>query len=107
MQKLIYFMNSMMSSIVSNQLDIMKLVKNHKQIYDNIHGPIPISNYACRVIDKHEFERLRYLHQLGPCYYVFPSATHTRFEHSVGTYFLAGWILDSIRNNSLEIHIND
>ena len=85
----------------------MKLIKNHKQISDNIHGPISISNYACRIIDKHEFERLRYLHQLGTCYYVFPSATHTRFEHSIGTYFLTGWIIDSIRNNSSEVHVNN
>lgn len=84
----------------------MKLIKSHKQIYDNIHGPIPISNYACRIIDTIEFERLRYLRQLGTCYYVFPSATHTRFEHSVGTYYVTSWILDSIRNNSSEIHIN-
>lgn len=71
-----------------------------KEIYDTIHGHITISPLACRIIDSPEFQRLRYLHQLGTCYYVFPSATHSRFEHSIGTYHLAGKILKVIREHS-------
>lgn len=37
-----------------------------------------------KVADTRQFQRLRYLHQLGLTHYVFPSAVHTRFEHSVG-----------------------
>jgi HD superfamily phosphohydrolase len=85
----------------------MKLTRNYKQIHDNIHGPIPLTNYACRMIDTYEFERLRYLKQLGTCYYVYPTATHTRFEHSLGTYFLVDWILKSIKINSNKTHVND
>lgn len=80
---------------------------NHKQINDNIHGPIKISNYACYIIDTMYFERLRYLKQLGTCHYVFSSATHTRYEHSLGTYHLANWILNSIKNNSQVCQINN
>jgi HD superfamily phosphohydrolase len=85
----------------------MELKIKHKQIHDNIHGPIPLSNYACRIIDNKLFERLRYLKQLGTCYFVFPSATHTRFEHSLGTYHLCSWILKSIKENSSIQEINN
>jgi len=33
--------------------------------------------------------RLRFIKQLGPAHLVYPGATHTRFEHCIGTNFLA------------------
>jgi len=78
----------------------MQLIKNYKTIFDNIHGYIYISNIACQIIDTCEFQRLKYLHQLGVCHYVYPNATHTRFEHSIGTYYLTEKILMAIRKNS-------
>jgi HD superfamily phosphohydrolase len=78
----------------------MKLNINYKQIRDSIHGYINISNYACEIIDTPQFQRLRYMHQLGTCYFVYPTATHTRFEHSIGTYHLANKILSNIKKNT-------
>jgi HD superfamily phosphohydrolase len=46
------------------------------------------------------------LHQLGTCHYVFHSAVHTRFEHSVGTYHLAGRILQGIKDNTDKDQLN-
>jgi HD superfamily phosphohydrolase len=41
------------------------------------------------LIDHPHFQRLRRVRQLGPTLLVYPGATHTRFEHSVGAYGVA------------------
>ena len=72
----------------------------YKRIFDTIHGDISVSNLACMIIDTPYFQRLRHLHQLGTCYLVFPSGNYSRFEHSIGTYHIAGMILECILKNS-------
>jgi len=83
------------------------LLKQHKEIFDSIHGYIKLTKLACLIIDTPQFQRLRYLHQLGTCHYVYPTASHTRFEHSIGAYFLAGKVLDILKLNSNLTHINN
>ncbi len=63
--------------------------KGYKIIQDSLNGPIKVSEEFQRLINTREFQRLRYIKQLGMCYLVFPGANHTRFEHSIGTMFLA------------------
>jgi deoxynucleoside triphosphate triphosphohydrolase SAMHD1 len=79
---------------------------NYKTIHDNIHKYIHISNIAIKFIDNSIFKRLQSLHQLGTCYFVFNGPSHTRFEHSIGTYHLAGKLVDTIidRTNQDELH---
>ena len=69
------------------------------EIYDIIHGNIVIDPLAKRIIDTEEFQRLRSIKQLGCCNYVFPSATHTRFEHSIGVYHLACKYIDILNKD--------
>jgi len=66
-----------------------KQTKQTKQIYDPIHGFVDLTPLMQSIIDTPEFQRLRYLKQLGAVQYVYPSATHTRFEHSIGVSHLA------------------
>lgn len=54
---------------------------------DFIYGTIQFSRFASELINSSEFQRLRHMKQLGVAWYIFPNAVHTRFEHSLGTYF--------------------
>ena len=70
------------------------------EIYDIIHGSIEIEPLAKKIIDTKEFQRLRNIKQLGCCNYVFPSASHTRFEHSIGVYHLACKYIDILNKET-------
>lgn len=65
-------------------------------IRDSIHGDIFLTNIEFEVIDTPEFQRLRRIKQLGMTYMVYPSANHTRFEHSLGAFHLAGRIAEKL-----------
>ncbi|MBR2255201.1 MAG: HD domain-containing protein, partial [Candidatus Methanomethylophilaceae archaeon] len=67
-----------------------------KAIQDPVHGSISIGGVFLQVADRPEVQRLRGVRQLGLGYLVFPSAHHTRFEHSLGAYHLAGRMADSL-----------
>ena len=41
-----------------------------------------------RLVDSPPLQRLRYVRQLGHAFLVYPGATHSRFEHALGTYHL-------------------
>lgn len=67
-----------------------------KRIYDSVHGFIYFSALERDLIDSHVFQRLHYLHQVGVAYLVYPGATHSRFEHSLGVMHVATQIFDLI-----------
>lgn len=52
------------------------------------------------IVKSPEFSRLAFLRQAGVVWLVFPSATHTRFAHSLGTYWLGYLALTNVRINS-------
>ncbi len=76
------------------------LLKDYKIINDNIHGSITLSKMAWAIVDTPEFQRLRYIKQLSTCYFVYPNAVHTRFEHSLGTYQICKKMLHNLKKNS-------
>ncbi|XP_023634765.1 deoxynucleoside triphosphate triphosphohydrolase SAMHD1 homolog [Capsella rubella] len=61
-----------------------------KHVYDNVHGNIYLDPLCLKFIDTEQFQRLRELKQLGVTNMVYPGAVHSRFEHSLGVYWLAG-----------------
>jgi hypothetical protein len=60
-----------------------------KIIKDPVHGYVEVEDFALTLLDSPPLQRLRYIRQLGFSYLVYPGANHTRFEHSLGTMFLA------------------
>lgn len=66
------------------------------QIQDAIHGYIRLNDLEERILDTPEMQRLRRVTQLGFSQLVYPSATHTRFEHSMGALHLADRFADSL-----------
>ena len=67
-----------------------------KIISDNIHGNIKIHPLLIRIIDTPQFQRLRHLKQLGILHYIYPTANHSRFEHSIGCSHLAGVLMSHL-----------
>jgi len=66
-----------------------ELVTAHKRIYDNLHGFIRFDEVEKAIIDSKAFQRLHYVRQLGITYLIYPGATHSRFEHSLGVMEIA------------------
>ena len=58
------------------------------------------------IIDTCEFQRFRYLKQLSTCYFAFPNAIHTRFEHSIGTYHICKKMLQTLKNKSKQSELD-
>jgi HD superfamily phosphohydrolase len=72
---------------------------------DEIYGPLSIPDYCWPLIDTIEFQRLRSIRQLSSSHLVYPSANHTRFEHSLGVCHLATIFLDHISLTQPELHL--
>ena len=69
---------------------ILLVPKHRHEFRDPIHTFVTVSSDERDVIDSGPFQRLRHIHQLATTYLVYPSATHRRFEHSLGVMELAG-----------------
>jgi len=73
-------------------------------IRDEIHRDILVPSSHATIIDTKEFQRLRSIQQLSTCEYVFPAATHNRFSHSLGAYYLAKQLtiaLEEVQPNTI------
>lgn len=65
---------------------------------DPIHVFIHADGDERLVIDSRPVQRLRQVHQLAMAYLLYPGATHSRFEHSLGVMELAGRVFDVVAN---------
>lgn len=68
------------------------------EIRDPLHVFVRLDEPEQEVLNSAPFQRLRSVHQLGLTYLVYPSATHRRFEHSLGVMELASRIFDVVTN---------
>src|SRR5438270_6438773 len=58
-------------------------------VRDSLYALIPLGPREEKLISTPAFLRLQHVKQLGFVYRVWPGATHTRYEHSLGCYHLA------------------
>ena len=56
---------------------------------DPVWNNIRVDELTLTLVDTEVFQRLRYVRQLGWTYLVYPGATHSRFEHALGTHHLS------------------
>lgn len=89
--------NSPVSEQSGSKINGSQNNKTYSKLFGcNIYNSIRVSPMAIKIINTWEFQRLRYIKQLGLCHYIYPAATHTRFEHSIGVYHLAGLMMEKI-----------
>ncbi len=70
-------------------------------IADPIYNIIEIPDELEVLIDTPVVQRLRRIRQLSFAYLVYPSANHTRFEHSLGVAYLAGKFAEKLGEDKL------
>lgn len=59
-------------------------VRGSKIIHEPLYGTFEYKEQEIAVLDSFFGQRLKYIHQLGLSYQIFPGARHTRFEHTIG-----------------------
>lgn len=67
---------------------------------DPIHGFIRTDEFETALLGSRPMQRLRFIHQLGLTYLIFPGAEHSRFSHVLGTMHLAGRVYDALAAKS-------
>src|SRR5579871_270978 len=65
-------------------------------VRDSLYDLIPLGPRELKLINTQEFLRLQQVKQLGFVYRIWPGATHSRYEHSLGCYHLAVRALRSL-----------
>jgi hypothetical protein len=65
-------------------------------IRDPVHGFIRADPLEAALIASRPLQRLRFIHQLGFTFLVFPGAEHSRFSHALGAMHLAGRVYDAL-----------
>ncbi|MFZ0005323.1 MAG: HD domain-containing protein [Methanoregula sp.] len=68
------------------------------EVRDPIHGFIEFTDFEKSIISHPIFQRLRRIKQLALTEMVYPAATHTRFEHSLGVMHVADAMFNTIRS---------
>ena len=79
-------------------------MNKRKIINDPVYGFINIySEFIFDLIQHPYFQRLRNIRQLGLTYFVYPGATHSRLQHSLGAMYLMQNALDVLCDKGIDI----
>lgn len=79
-----------------------------KVIHDSVWGSIKYTKWEMQIIDSPLFQRLRDINQVGLAMLTYPSARHSRFEHSLGVNAAVKKMCEKIESNcDFRIREND
>jgi len=70
------------------------------KIFDPVHKFIEIDAFEATLIKTLPFKRLQAIHQIGASFFVYGGGNHKRFDHSLGTLFVATKIYDKVMQNT-------
>lgn len=76
--------------------EYLQIVGVKHRFRDPIYGFVYLNDFELKILDTPIFQRLRRIHQLALTKYVYPTAEHSRFVHSIGTMHCATLILSGI-----------
>ena len=79
--------------------------KKKKFIRDSVYGDIRLNKFEVKIMDMPQFQRLRRIKQLGLISLIYPGATHTRFEHCIGTMNLGSKLAEELNLTKDEIEL--
>uniref|UniRef100_A0A3Q1IQ33 Deoxynucleoside triphosphate triphosphohydrolase SAMHD1 n=1 Tax=Anabas testudineus TaxID=64144 RepID=A0A3Q1IQ33_ANATE len=83
---------------ILNTIKMVLQIKDSPKVFnDSVHGHMEFHPLLVKIIDTPQFQRLRYIKQLGGAYFVYPGASHNRFEHSLGVGYLAGELAQALK----------
>ncbi|MEN6551493.1 MAG: SIR2 family protein [Methanobacterium sp.] len=84
---------------LSTNSEIFLKYENNYQIHDALYGKVKFpSEFGAdifKVVNSLDLQRLRDIKQLSSAHYKYPSATHTRFSHSLGVAYLVSKALEN------------
>ena len=83
----------------------IKMAEKKKFIRDSVYGDISLTRFEEKIMDMPQFQRLRRIKQLGLISLIYPGATHTRFEHSIGTMNLGSKLSSELDLSDDEIEL--
>lgn len=73
---------------------------SQKEFNDPVWRTIVLRPLEVAVLDSPLLQRLRWIRQLGVAEFVFPGASHTRFQHSIGTLHMVDQLVEAVRLNA-------
>lgn len=81
---------------------VQRVSQSPKEVNDPIWGTVKLTPLELIVLDCPLVQRLRFIRQLGVVHWVYPGASHARFEHTLGVLHQAQQLVTAINQASGE-----